>query len=80
MAGRSLDDVWRQMQSQRAAEQQQRMAQERVSINMLIQIKFCLLKMENFGRYSHRMENYYQVLMPYQNLKLQVGVIANSIS
>jgi hypothetical protein len=29
MAGRSLDDVWRQMQAQRAAEQQQRMAQER---------------------------------------------------
>jgi hypothetical protein len=29
MAGKSLDDIWRQMQSQRAAEQQQRLAQER---------------------------------------------------
>jgi hypothetical protein len=29
MAGRSLDDVWRQMQAQRAAEQQRRMAEER---------------------------------------------------
>lgn len=29
MPGKSLDDIWRQMQAQRAAEQQQRMAQER---------------------------------------------------
>ncbi len=29
MAGKSLDDVWRQMQAQRAAEQQRRIAQER---------------------------------------------------
>jgi hypothetical protein len=29
MPGKSLDDIWRQMQAQRAAEQQQRMTQER---------------------------------------------------
>ena len=29
MSGRSLNDIWSQMQAQRAAEQQRRMAQER---------------------------------------------------